>query len=90
MSEAMHCRVSGRVQGVFYRGTTQRKARQLGLTGWVRNMPDGTVELVACGDSVVLNEFRDWLWQGPVTAMVNAVRCEVVNDCDFNGFDVRY
>ncbi|GMR07979.1 MAG: acylphosphatase [Gammaproteobacteria bacterium] len=86
----MHCLVSGRVQGVFYRTTAQRKALQLGLTGWVRNMSDGTVELVACGDPVVLNEFRDWLWQGPAAAVVNAVQCDVVNDCDFNGFDVRY
>lgn len=66
-------RVRGRVQGVFYRASTEAKARQLGLTGWVRNDDNGDVELVACGDTDALKALEEWLWRGPVNARVEGV-----------------
>jgi len=68
-------RVEGRVQGVSYRVSAYRKALQLGLSGWVRNTPDGAVEGIACGTAPRLAEFTDWLWQGPRLAQVTAVIC---------------
>lgn len=79
----MACRhfiVSGRVQGVFYRASTQHKAQQLNLSGWVRNLADGKVELVAQGDEVSLEELAEWLWQGPDMAVVTQVEASDCND----------
>jgi len=91
----MLCRrfvVSGRVQGVFYRASTREQAQQLGLTGWVRNCSDGSVELVACGEESVLIELESWLWQGPQYARVTAIQVEAHGDQpgDHIGFSVRY
>lgn len=91
MSRCVHCIVSGRVQGVFYRAATREQAAALGLTGWVRNMADGRVELKACGAGQQLKLLQDWLWQGPPHAQVNDVVCEVVDDAVAgNDFEVRY
>jgi acylphosphatase len=63
----MICRrsfVSGRVQGVFYRATCARKAQELGITGFARNLPDGRVEVLACGAAPVVEAFVQWLWEG--------------------------
>lgn len=68
---AKHYLVSGRVQGVSYRASTQAKAQELGLTGWVRNLSDGRVELTACGSAEKLSVLE--LWQGPVAAEVTQV-----------------
>jgi acylphosphatase len=65
--------VSGRVQGVFYRATCVRKAEALGLTGFARNLPDGRVEVLACGEQVAVREFVAWLWQGSAASKVTAV-----------------
>lgn len=73
MACCRHFFVSGRVQGVFYRAFTQETARRLGLTGWVRNLPDGRVELVACGEPSRIAELESRLWQGPPHAKVEAV-----------------
>ena len=81
--------VSGRVQGVFYRASTQDTARRLGLTGWVRNLADGRVELVACGPEGKLAELERWLWQGPPNAEVVSVEVSEVTDQSFSGFTVR-
>ncbi len=69
----MQCVVSGRVQGVWYRATTQRKAMALGLNGWVSNLPDGRVEIVAAGPAAAIAEFCGWLWEGSPAATVTAV-----------------
>ena len=84
--------VSGRVQGVFYRASTESEARRLGLVGWVRNCPDGTVELLACGDEEKLRQLERWLWDGPQFADVTTVEVERVDDIetDFSSFSVRY
>jgi acylphosphatase len=65
--------VSGRVQGVFYRASTRGQARQLGLTGHARNLPDGRVEVHAYGPSEALDALERWLWQGPPSAEVEGV-----------------
>ncbi len=65
--------VRGRVQGVFFRASAQREARRLGLTGWVRNRPDGSVELVAEGDEEVLRDLVGWSHHGPSAARVDQV-----------------
>jgi len=70
----LHAWVSGRVQGVWFRAWTQRKARELGLTGWVRNLPDGRVEVVAEGPQPQLEAFARWLWQGSPLSRVSDVQ----------------
>jgi len=82
--------VTGRVQGVFYRGSARDTARRLGLGGWVRNCSDGSVELVACGEARALAELEEWLWQGPEQARVEAVLQEAVELKHFAGFEVRH
>lgn len=62
--------VEGMVQGVGFRYTTLRQARQLGLTGYVRNLPDGKVEILAEGERVRLDQLRSWLRHGPPGAYV--------------------
>ena len=67
------CWISGRVQGVYYRGSAQARARALGITGYARNLSDGRVEVLACGDSALVSAFIEWLWVGPTAAHVTAV-----------------
>jgi acylphosphatase len=67
------CWVSGRVQGVFYRGTTVGRARELGITGYARNLPDGRVEVLAQGPAAAVAELIRWLWLGSVASRVTAV-----------------
>ncbi|WP_041522067.1 acylphosphatase [Gilvimarinus agarilyticus] len=81
-----HYLISGRVQGVSYRASTEQQAHQLGLTGWVRNLTDGRVELKACGSEVQLQALEQWLWQGPSRAQVSDVvvsEVTAVPDDDF-------
>ena len=86
-----HYRVSGKVQGVFYRASTCDIARQLGLSGWVRNMTDGCVEAEACGSEEQLKKFEIWLSQGPPMSVVDKVEIsEQINQSDHNGFEIRY
>ena len=85
-----HVRVYGKVQGVFYRASAQAEARRLGLSGWVRNREDGSVELVAEGPSTSVRHLLDWCHQGPPMARVDTV--EVVESERIGlqgGFDVR-
>jgi acylphosphatase len=65
--------VRGRVQGVFFRAATQREARRLGLSGWVRNRPDGSVEMVAEGDEGSVRQLCMWAEKGPSAARVDDV-----------------
>ncbi len=66
-------RVTGRVQGVGFRSWTVRAARSLGLAGWVRNLPDGSVELEAHGPDEHMAALREALWKGPLFARVTGV-----------------
>lgn len=69
-------RVRGRVQGVFFRASTQTKARDLGLGGHARNCPDGSVEVLASGIIGPLDELQHWLHEGPAMASVDSVDVE--------------
>ncbi len=90
MKECYRFRISGRVQGVFYRASTRQKASQLGLVGWVRNRRDGGVEVLACGSNERLRELEAWLWHGPEHASVSAVTREAATaHDDFSDFAVR-
>ena len=85
-----HFRVSGQVQGVFFRATAQETASALGLRGWVRNTEDGQVELVACGSDAGLNELERWLRHGPPRARVNGVTTRDTAPEEFADFSIRY
>ena len=65
--------VRGRVQGVYFRASARREARQLGLTGWVKNRKDGAVELLAEGEEDQVKDFLAWAQHGPSTARVDKV-----------------
>lgn len=67
------CLVSGRVQGVFYRASTARRARELNLRGYAKNLDDGRVEVMVYGDADDVQELCDWLWEGPPAARVSDV-----------------
>lgn len=72
------CIVSGRVQGVFYRATIARAARELGVEGYARNLADGRVEVLACGDPIALESLVRALWTGSSASKVTDVSIEVV------------
>lgn len=79
------------MQGVFYRASTYEQARQLHLTGWVRNTPDGCVEAVACGGEKQLGQFEAWLRQGPAMAVVEQlVISKQLDDSAYSEFEIRY
>ena len=65
--------IKGRVQGVFFRASTKRRADELGITGYAINLPDGDVEVLACGDRYAVESLADWLHEGPSAADVRAV-----------------
>lgn len=83
--------VSGRVQGVWYRARTRDKAIGLGVTGFVRNLPDGTVEIVAQGDENQVDALMEWARQGSPMAEVSGLQIrETPDDEKFSTFEVRY
>ncbi|MEZ4768384.1 MAG: acylphosphatase [Caldilineales bacterium] len=86
-----HIVISGHVQGVFFRGQTQRRANALGVAGWVRNLPDGKVEAVFEGEEASVNELIAWCRHGPPNAWVSnvEVRREPYTG-DLRSFSVRY
>jgi acylphosphatase len=67
------CLVGGRVQGVFYRAAAAQRARELGVNGHARNLPDGRVEVLACGDATSVSVFIEWLWTGSSASKVTSV-----------------
>jgi len=73
MPEQIHVIVSGLVQGVGYRHATYRKALELGITGWVKNLPNGDVEAVFQGDRAVIDRMTQWCKRGPALARVDRV-----------------
>jgi len=70
----VHLLISGRVQGVWYRASTRNKAQELGLSGWVRNLPDGRVEAEAHGPRDALEQLVAWCHDGPPAAVVRDVQ----------------
>lgn len=84
----LRCLVTGRVQGVGFRYATAEKAEALGITGYVRNLPDRRVEVLACGEEKAVTALRDWLWQGPQLARVSDVRHDTLAHQDFRDFRI--
>ncbi len=86
-----HLIIEGRVQGVFFRQHTQEMAEGLGLTGWVKNRPDGSVEAVFEGDLERVNKAVEWCRRGPPQAGVASVRQSwEVHKGEFRDFSIRY
>ena len=85
---SVRCLVGGRVQGVFFRVSTRDQAQRLGLSGHVRNLADGRVEVVARGGQGDVEALQDWLWQGPAHAQVDVVNCEPVEAPVADGFRI--
>lgn len=84
--------IFGRVQGVFYRASTREKAQGLGLSGWVQNRPDGSVEAVVEGPRDDVQTLIEWTHEGPPHASVDAVDVasdEEVAGREFNAFQIR-
>jgi len=83
-------KVTGRVQGVFFRGSTKDKADELGIVGWCRNESDGSVYIEAEAEPNVMSEFMQWVQRGPTFSKVK----EVIEDDgpleNFTSFSVRY
>ncbi len=87
---AIHLRIIGRVQGVGYRASFEAQARTLGLSGWVRNCTDGSVEAAVRGDQTAIEKLLAWSRHGPPAAQVKEVTMTEVDDASVNGerFDV--
>lgn len=86
-----HLRIYGLVQGVFFRANMRRRALELGVTGWVRNLPDGSVEAVVEGDEDAVRELIAWAHEGPPLARVERVDVEWEEyRGEFRDFRIRY
>jgi acylphosphatase len=87
---AKHLTISGVVQGVGYRASFEAQARSLGLSGWVRNRLDGSVEAVVRGDAEAVRRITDWASHGPSAARVSQVTVADVDDAQVKdgSFDV--
>jgi acylphosphatase len=84
-----HVVVAGRVQNVTYRDSTRQQAEERGLAGWVRNLPDGSVEAELQGPRAAVEEVLAWMHQGPLLAGVDAVEVSVVPPNGEESFAVR-
>ena len=84
-----HIFVSGRVQGVTFRASTRRKAQELGVGGWVKNLPDGRVEAVFEGDEEDVKKMVEWCHKGPRLARVEDVEVEEENPKGEDSFRIR-
>ena len=89
MRVGRHVRVTGRVQGVFFRGWTQDRANELGVTGWVRNCPDGSVEAHLSGEESAVQELVGRLHGGPPAAIVSHVDVTELEPQAGERFEVR-
>jgi acylphosphatase len=90
MIKSLHCIVSGKVQGVNFRANTQSYASRLGLSGWVRNLEHGKVEVLAQGPDDKLEELKKFLLRGPALSLVENVTSEIIDyDKAYKGFEIR-
>lgn len=91
LDKQLHCLVSGRVQGVFFRASTQEQGQRLKLNGWVKNLADGRVEVFASGEEQNIKKLLEWLKLGPPMATVDEI--EFIEDEKMSsvneGFQIR-
>jgi acylphosphatase len=86
-----HVIVSGKVQGVFFRAETQREALRLGVRGWVRNRPEGTVEAIFEGDTRIVEKAIEWCWKGSPMARVADVKVQMQDyTAEFVDFSIAH
>lgn len=85
---AKHITVTGKVQGVFFRAETKERADNLGVKGWVKNSPDGSVEIHAEGSPDALTEFERWCTHGSEKSRVDAIQSQEVPEEGFDTFEV--
>lgn len=88
MLQTISITVDGLVQGVFYRQSTKAKAVDLGITGEIKNKPDGTVHITATGTETQLNQLVEWCKKGPEMAIVTNVKVEENPLQSFKGFSI--
>ncbi len=89
MTICMRYLVSGKVQGVFFRASTRFEAERLKITGYAKNLTDGRVEVLACGEAEALDQLRSWLTHGPPQASVAGVSNEPVPFQELVEFSIR-
>ena len=89
MLMSVHLIAYGKVQGVLFRAGTQEQALQLQLCGWVKNCPDGTVEIHAEGEKQTLEQFIEWCKKGPPVAQVSKLDIKWVEPQGLNDFEIR-
>ena len=87
---AFRIKITGRVQGVFFRASTKEKGNELNVSGWVRNEPDGTVLIEAEGEDARMMEFRQWCTIGSPVSKVEGVTVEEVSVQGFDSFEIVY
>ena len=85
----VHLRIRGKVQGVFYRVSARRTALETGVTGWIKNTPEGNVEAMASGQTEAVNKFIDWCKKGPSRAAVAEVVVSLKEDAVYKGFVIK-
>ncbi len=88
--KTIHIIVTGRVQGVGFRYFTVRCANNLGLRGWVRNLPDGGVEAVIQGQDDSIEQMIELLQEGPRASIVTDLKIEEIEQEEFSGFTMRF
>lgn len=84
--------VSGKVQGVGFRASTRSQAQRLGVYGYVKNLPDGSVEIIASGEAEKIDQLLAWAKSGPTSAIVDNIQVESITEdtAKFNSFEIRY
>lgn len=90
MKKQIQIIVTGKVQGVFFRNYALQKATQLGIDGFIKNMPDGSVYIEAVGEDDLLSLLIDWCYNGPPQAQVTNVEVKEMNEIsNFSPFEIR-
>jgi len=80
--------ISGKVQGVWFRASTQQQAKQLNIKGYAKNLSNGDVEVVAYGEQSALKNLEQWLWQGSDLAHVTQIEKKILEGQMFSNFDI--
>lgn len=85
----VHLIIKGKVQGVFYRASAKQVAREIGVTGWIKNTDEGDVEIVAAGTEEQLRKLVEWCKVGPTQAKVKEVVIDYLEENSFKDFEIR-